>query len=992
MPIKNFFSGRKPEENNAVPAKPVNGSAFEDNFEETQPEDFSAGDFGGMQSLDMYADEDSAAGGFAALLQPEEEGALQETQDVFYGDEALFLEEEENGQNVGEAVFQNLFADQPGTGADDFFAPQPDDAQGEDDFFAPQPSDYEDAATHGDDFFATQPLDFSSEAQQSSADSFAQETQAELPFADATYTMPAASSVPEPEVFSLPQEEMVQPLPDNTFVQAAPIFSLETMEEGMLPVEPDFTVPFDIAVPEQTPSLTMDLEEETSEDLDTEYMPKKKYTPVFTQPIPSALDELRAGIVKPASPISSIAATQIPVVVTAAEAAAAEAAAKVAVEEAAFKAAEEEAAAREEVERVAVQAQAEQYGYAEPSQQEMGFGYAPPMQETPSLHDTYHNTYGGALSPEEFSLPITEDVPAWEETAPFASAPGFEHEADNQLSAPEESQHVPFFDYDNAPIENSAVHTEVSEQSAPQASFEHEIEPLQDSFEVDRQDYPAAQSPEDYANNLQAMFNNDGTYAAVDAMEQPLDDAGIEPDSFAMPLLENQDTPEFEKSDVEEDFSLENMDFAPVDFDTKELDAELDATPFAAFEETEDGAMGEFNFDPTPDEAFSPFESDGVADDHEFALPKVEDEGFALPEEENEPIENAPAFNPFQSEEWLDDEEEPASAKKKANLSFSEEDNSQRVRVKKKKSGGSGNGGGGGQKNNMPLFIVLGVLLVAILAVAGYLLLNGKDNPTQASSSGAPPVAVSSTPPVSSSSEVVSSVPQVDPIPRDEWYMQLVNRQNVLTSDFKVDVKNCSDGIPVDARVVDALNQMIKDGNATGLKLVVTGGYRTYERQKTNYESQVRQQVAAGKSQADAEAAAAIITAPPGASEHNTGLSVDIMSQSFKKYEAAYEETAEAKWLLENAANYGFILRYAKTTQNITGFEYEPWHYRYVGVDQAKKIKASGLTLEEYLAQDVPTGIPTAGTEGAADSAATSESDATASSSSAASSSSSAAQ
>ena len=71
-----------------------------------------------------------------------------------------------------------------------------------------------------------------------------------------------------------------------------------------------------------------------------------------------------------------------------------------------------------------------------------------------------------------------------------------------------------------------------------------------------------------------------------------------------------------------------------------------------------------------------------------------------------------------------------------------------------------------------------------------------------------------------------------------------------------------------------------------------------------------------------------------------------------------FEATPEYKWLSENAASYGFILRYPSGKESVTGFDYEPWHYRYVGVEQAQKIKASGLTLEEYLAQPNPTGIP----------------------------------
>ena len=92
----------------------------------------------------------------------------------------------------------------------------------------------------------------------------------------------------------------------------------------------------------------------------------------------------------------------------------------------------------------------------------------------------------------------------------------------------------------------------------------------------------------------------------------------------------------------------------------------------------------------------------------------------------------------------------------------------------------------------------------------------------------------------------------------------------------------------------------------------------------------------------------------------NLGLSADIMATDETSYVTAnFEATEEYAWLKQHAAEYGFILRYPSGKEDVTGFAYEPWHYRYVGVDQAARINASGLTLEEYLAQDAPTGDPT---------------------------------
>ena len=148
------------------------------------------------------------------------------------------------------------------------------------------------------------------------------------------------------------------------------------------------------------------------------------------------------------------------------------------------------------------------------------------------------------------------------------------------------------------------------------------------------------------------------------------------------------------------------------------------------------------------------------------------------------------------------------------------------------------------------------------------------------------------------------------------------------------------DGVPVDERVADAFEQLLAAGKEAGVNLKLVAGYRTYDRQKASYDGGVS-------------------NAAPGTTEHNLGFSADIMSTTEQSYDTAkFEATPEYKWLSENAANYGFILRYPSGKEGVTGFDYEPWHYRYVGVEQAQKIKASGLTLEEYLAQPNPTGTP----------------------------------
>ena len=168
-----------------------------------------------------------------------------------------------------------------------------------------------------------------------------------------------------------------------------------------------------------------------------------------------------------------------------------------------------------------------------------------------------------------------------------------------------------------------------------------------------------------------------------------------------------------------------------------------------------------------------------------------------------------------------------------------------------------------------------------------------------------------------------------NPIPKDEWFMLLVNKDNALSEDFSIETAAVDgSGHLVDARIFDDLSAMISAGESEGLDFVIQTAYRTYAKQKEFFE--------AGKT-----------GAAPGTSEHNSGLAID-----FGSARGNFEGSAEEAWLLEHAHEYGFILRYPADKADITGFAHEPWHFRYVGKEQAKLIFESGLCLEEYLAQE----------------------------------------
>lgn len=139
----------------------------------------------------------------------------------------------------------------------------------------------------------------------------------------------------------------------------------------------------------------------------------------------------------------------------------------------------------------------------------------------------------------------------------------------------------------------------------------------------------------------------------------------------------------------------------------------------------------------------------------------------------------------------------------------------------------------------------------------------------------------------------------------------------------------------------DSLEKMFVGAEQAGIEIFAVSGYRSYDRQVNIFDRKAGQV---------GEAAAAQVVAIPGFSEHQSGLAMDVSSRSNGlELTEAFGETVEGKWLAENAHKYGFILRYPKGKESITGYQYEPWHFRYVGVEAAKVIFEKNLTLEEYF-------------------------------------------
>src|SRR5699024_10616395 len=159
----------------------------------------------------------------------------------------------------------------------------------------------------------------------------------------------------------------------------------------------------------------------------------------------------------------------------------------------------------------------------------------------------------------------------------------------------------------------------------------------------------------------------------------------------------------------------------------------------------------------------------------------------------------------------------------------------------------------------------------------------------------------------------------------------IVNKEIPLPEDYNAEMQ---------PEVIEAYTQMFEDGAAEGLNFELVSGFRSYDYQAELYNNYVSR---------DGKEAADRYSADPGHSEHQTGLAIDVGSyDSAVLLQTSFEYTPEFQWMKDVAHEYGFIIRYMKGKEDITGYMYEPWHLRYVG-DKATEIYESGLTLEEYF-------------------------------------------
>lgn len=181
----------------------------------------------------------------------------------------------------------------------------------------------------------------------------------------------------------------------------------------------------------------------------------------------------------------------------------------------------------------------------------------------------------------------------------------------------------------------------------------------------------------------------------------------------------------------------------------------------------------------------------------------------------------------------------------------------------------------------------------------------------------------------------------------DKWQLIIVNKDHLLPSDFTVDLI-AFEKSRVDYRISVPLSNMISDAENDGITLTVCSAYRSVSQQKEIYEAKIQSFKSQGYSDEASKIYANQFIQPPGASEHHTGLAVDFETDKITSLDESFAQTPAYEWLKKNAVKYGFIERYTNDKTNITGVSWEPWHFRYVGVDNAKAITSIGICLEEY--------------------------------------------
>lgn len=265
------------------------------------------------------------------------------------------------------------------------------------------------------------------------------------------------------------------------------------------------------------------------------------------------------------------------------------------------------------------------------------------------------------------------------------------------------------------------------------------------------------------------------------------------------------------------------------------------------------------------------------------------------------------------------------------------------------------------RRRNRAIRRIAGLTLVVCVAVGGVSFLLSRRKapvPTADAAGSAANSAASSLPSAAPGSKAESSAVSgaaaeakamlADPL------MILVNHTNKMPENYTFETAECGSKTAVNKTLqtvaCNAFLELQKAAAAENVTVWMQSGYRSVSYQTNLYEKKTNYYKQQGYDDAKAKEMAAAIVNPPGYSEHNCGLAADLNSPEHTGLDEGFENTAAFRWLCQHAGEYGFILRYPKGAEEKTEITYEPWHWRYVGVENAAKINASGLCFEDYIA------------------------------------------
>ena len=184
----------------------------------------------------------------------------------------------------------------------------------------------------------------------------------------------------------------------------------------------------------------------------------------------------------------------------------------------------------------------------------------------------------------------------------------------------------------------------------------------------------------------------------------------------------------------------------------------------------------------------------------------------------------------------------------------------------------------------------------------------------------------------------------------EEPNLFLINKQNPLASEPDFEIYYDEWGNSYNIVIVEPLHEMMVAAAQDGFYYTIVSGYRSMDEQAYNRQSRIDSYLSEGHSHEEANILTDQFYAPHNASEHTSGLALDLVGIEWSEgLHTDYAYQPSAQWLANNAHRFGFILRYMEGKSDITGYHYEPWHFRYVGKEHATFMYKHGLTLEEYL-------------------------------------------